>query len=77
MFIGHFAVGFAAKKYAPSISLGWLFIAVQFLDLIWPTLPAPTDVKALAWAAQMMWIFVALAFWADRNRRAIILHPVL
>ena len=38
MFIGHFAVGFAAKKYAPKLSLGWLFMAVQFLDLLWPTL---------------------------------------
>jgi hypothetical protein len=38
MFIGHFAVGFAAKKPAAGISLGWLFLAVQFLDLIWPTL---------------------------------------
>src|SRR6476620_4370574 len=38
MFIGHYAVGFAAKKYAPKISLGWLFLAVQFLDLLWPSL---------------------------------------
>jgi membrane-bound metal-dependent hydrolase YbcI (DUF457 family) len=38
MFIGHYAVGFAAKKASPGISLGWLFLAVQFLDLIWPTL---------------------------------------
>jgi membrane-bound metal-dependent hydrolase YbcI (DUF457 family) len=38
MFIGHFAVGFAAKKAAPSVSLGVLFIAAQFLDLLWPTL---------------------------------------
>jgi membrane-bound metal-dependent hydrolase YbcI (DUF457 family) len=37
MFIGHFAVGFAVKKYAPRLSLGWLFLAVQFLDLLWPT----------------------------------------
>lgn len=36
MFIGHFAVGFAAKKPAPQVSLGTLFIAVQFLDLLWP-----------------------------------------
>ncbi len=36
MFIGHFAVGLAAKKAAPTISLGTLFIAAQFLDLIWP-----------------------------------------
>jgi hypothetical protein len=38
MFIGHYAIGFAAKKYAPQISLGWLFLAVQFLDLLWPSL---------------------------------------
>jgi len=38
MFIGHFAVGFAAKKAAPGLSLGWLFMAVQFLDLLWPSL---------------------------------------
>lgn len=38
MFIGHYGVGLAAKKYAPAISLGWLFIAVQFSDLLWPTL---------------------------------------
>jgi hypothetical protein len=38
MFIGHFGVGFGAKKYAPGISLGMLFLAAQFLDLLWPTL---------------------------------------
>ena len=36
MFIGHFAVGFAAKKIAPKTSLGTLFISAQLLDLIWP-----------------------------------------
>ena len=36
MFIGHFAVALAAKKPAPKVSLGTLFIAAQFLDLIWP-----------------------------------------
>ncbi len=38
MFLGHFAVGFGAKKVAPGISLGVLFIAAQFLDLLWPVL---------------------------------------
>lgn len=37
MFIGHFAVGFGAKKIAPALSLGTLFLATQFLDLLWPT----------------------------------------
>jgi FtsH-binding integral membrane protein len=38
MFIGHFAVGMGAKKLAPKVSLGLLFLAAQFLDLLWPTL---------------------------------------
>jgi hypothetical protein len=36
MFIGHFAVGFAAKRAAPETSLGLLIGAPLFLDLIWP-----------------------------------------
>jgi len=38
MFLGHFGVGFGAKKIAPSVSLGTLFLAAQFVDLLWPTL---------------------------------------
>ena len=38
MFLGHFALGFAAKKTAPALSLGTLFLAAQFVDLLWPTL---------------------------------------
>lgn len=37
MFIGHFALAFGAKKVQPSVSLGSLFLAAQFLDLLWPT----------------------------------------
>ena len=36
MFLGHFAVSFAAKKPAPSVSLGTLFLAAQLVDLLWP-----------------------------------------
>ena len=36
MFIGHFGVGFAAKKVTPKPSLGTLFFASQFVDLLWP-----------------------------------------
>jgi len=36
MFIGHFAVGLAAKRFAPCTSLGWLLAAPIFPDLIWP-----------------------------------------
>lgn len=38
MFIGHFAMGFGAKKFAPQVSLGILFLACQLADLIWPNL---------------------------------------
>lgn len=38
MFIGHFGVGFAAKRVAPRVSLGTLLLAAQFIDLLWPTL---------------------------------------
>jgi hypothetical protein len=36
MFIGHFAVAFAAKPAAPSASLGTLFLACEWVDLVWP-----------------------------------------
>ncbi len=36
MFIGHFGVGFAAKKIINKPSLGTLFFASQFIDLLWP-----------------------------------------
>jgi hypothetical protein len=38
MFLGHFGVGFGAKRFAPRASLGTLFLAAQFADLLWPTL---------------------------------------
>ncbi len=36
MFIGHFGVGLAAKKVVTKPSLGTLFLASQFIDLLWP-----------------------------------------
>ena len=38
MFIGHFGLGLGAKQAAPETSLGTLFAAAQFADLLWPTL---------------------------------------
>jgi membrane-bound metal-dependent hydrolase YbcI (DUF457 family) len=38
MFIGHFAVGFASKKFAPRVSLWVLLLAPLFLDVLWPVL---------------------------------------
>jgi Lon protease-like protein len=36
MFIGHFALGFAAKRVVPKVSLAVLFVAVQLADVLWP-----------------------------------------
>src|SRR2546425_194947 len=36
MFIGHYALAFAAKRVAPRTSLGTLFVAPTFADLLWP-----------------------------------------
>jgi len=36
MFIGHFAVAFAGKRFAPKTSLATLIAAAQLLDLLWP-----------------------------------------
>ena len=36
MFLGHMAIGLAAKHAAPRVSLATWFVAVQLVDLIWP-----------------------------------------
>lgn len=36
MFIGHFAVGFAAKRLAPRTSVALLISAALFADILWP-----------------------------------------
>ena len=36
MFIGHYALGLAAKRLAPRTSLGTLFVAPTLADLLWP-----------------------------------------
>jgi membrane-bound metal-dependent hydrolase YbcI (DUF457 family) len=36
MFVGHYALGFAAKRLAPRTNLGTLFAAPTLADLLWP-----------------------------------------
>ena len=38
MFIGHFALGFAAKRATPRVPLVTMFAAAQLADLLWPFL---------------------------------------
>lgn len=40
MFIGHFALGLAAKPQVPNVSLAMLFTAAQLADVVWPVLVA-------------------------------------
>jgi membrane-bound metal-dependent hydrolase YbcI (DUF457 family) len=76
MFVGHFALGFGAKKAAPSVSLGTFFLAAQFADLLWPTLvllgiervailPGATRVTPLDFVSYpYSHSLLALALWA-------------
>jgi hypothetical protein len=34
MFLGHFGLGLAGKRIAPAVSLGTLFLATQWADLL-------------------------------------------
>jgi membrane-bound metal-dependent hydrolase YbcI (DUF457 family) len=36
MFIGHYAVALAARRAAPEVSLGTLFLACELVDGVWP-----------------------------------------
>jgi hypothetical protein len=38
MYFGHYGVGFGLKKFARGLSLGWLFLSVQFVDILAMTL---------------------------------------
>jgi hypothetical protein len=40
MFIGHFALGLAAKRATPNLSLAVLFAAAQLADILWPVFVA-------------------------------------
>ena len=40
MFLGHYALGLAAKRVTPGLSLGVLFGAAQLADILWPFLLA-------------------------------------
>jgi hypothetical protein len=76
MFLGHFSLAFAAKRAAPSVSLGTLFLAAQFADLLWPTLvllgfeslavePGATAVTPLNFVRYpYSHSLLALSFWA-------------
>jgi hypothetical protein len=76
VFLGHFAVGFAAKRVSPGASLGTLLLAAQLADLVWPNLVllgiervevrpgvtrvTPLDFVSYPWSHSLL----ALTLWA-------------
>lgn len=73
MGVGHLAVGFAAKKWAPRTSLAWLMLAPVFVDLWWGvfilagierarvtpgiTRAIPIDLEYIPWSHSLVAVF--------------------
>jgi membrane-bound metal-dependent hydrolase YbcI (DUF457 family) len=86
VFIGHFGVGFGAKAAAHRPSLGTLFFAAQFADLLWPTLVllgvervrvapgttafTPLDFESYPWSHSLLASLVAALLIAGAYRIA-------
>ena len=72
MFIGHFGIGFGAKPAAPRVSLGTLFFAARFVDLLRPTLLLLSlervRIDPTTWVGQAQWPIALWEFWIDRHR---------
>src|SRR5207249_3185286 len=76
MFIGHFAVGLAAKRAAPRTSIGTLTLAAVILDALWPggpkvglglwDYPAVTVLIESAMFVAGVWIYASMT--RARNR---------
>lgn len=50
----------------------WGLVAFLLLSYLGSELgPPPASVPALAWGGQLLWLTVALAYWADANREAV------
>lgn len=79
MFLGHFAVGLAAKPIAPKVSLGVLLVATQVIDILYAVFliagvgpegaPSPWDhglVMSAVWSVAAF----AIAFLFSRDLRS-------
>lgn len=68
MFIGHFGLGFGAKKAVPAVSLGVFFLVVDLANALGPP---PPSARAVAWSAEAIWLLVLWGYWVDRHRAAV------
>jgi hypothetical protein len=65
MYLEHFGLGFAGKRIAPAVSLGTLFLTVQWADRAAAVRRAHGRVDGTGLA---MWLFVPWGWWIDRHR---------
>jgi hypothetical protein len=54
MFIGHYGASLAARRSSPYLSLGVLFLAVQFLDVLFSVFVLLTS----SWRWSPAWLIV-------------------
>jgi hypothetical protein len=71
MFIGHFALGLAAKRAAPRLSLAALLAAAQLADMMWPVLLPPSQTAIALVSLIGACLFIAWAGWVDRHREVV------
>ena len=62
----------AARDRIGSIGLLGLvifFVVINIANILGPPPPSST---AVAWAAELLWLVVALAYWVDRHRYTLV-----
>ncbi|NQV49299.1 MAG: hypothetical protein HQ507_02290 [Candidatus Marinimicrobia bacterium] len=89
--IAHIGVGLAAKRVAPSINVGWLILAAEFIEVIFmilwaagiETIPTNETGSYSPWShSVVMGVFWALlatsfVFWISKNARTVLLMGLL
>lgn len=64
MFLGHVALGLAAKRAAPGTSLGILVLAAQLPDTVWPVFVALGVERIGTWAFASLTVFLVVVYLA-------------
>jgi hypothetical protein len=75
VFLGHYGVAFAAKRFAPRTSLGswvlWaMFILLAEFYAMSLVSPPPPNEHVLAIKTLGLWLFIPWGWWVDRHRES-------